>query len=101
MTYHLDLAEQRDPVCRELFRWKTTLIEIKKMIAASQNVCVGVSRYFDACASPHRSDLKTRAVIREAVVREAVKAILIEEPYRNQELGIGGVTIVYVADLGK
>src|SRR5262249_62085197 len=75
---------------------KEMLIEVDQVVATGQNVGVGLGGYFDAGTSPHRPELKTRAV-----VRKGVGPILVQEPRLDQKLGISWVTMVHVTDLGK
>src|SRR5262249_8929914 len=96
MTHHRDLVEQRHTVKREALCGKEMLIEVDQVVATGQNVGVGLGGYFDAGTSPHRPELKTRAV-----VRKGVGPILVQEPRLDQKLGISWVTMVHVTDLGK
>src|SRR5262245_42966729 len=91
---YFDLAEYGNAVARQLLCGKAALIEVDQVIGTSQNVRFSVRGNLNLSAAPDSTNLKTRAVL-----GEAVSSVLVDELDRDQKSGISRVAIVNVANL--
>ena len=51
MSLDLYLTQQRNPVVVRLFRYHALLVEVRQVIGACEDICIGVSRDIDARAA--------------------------------------------------
>src|SRR5262249_58222603 len=91
---YFDLAEHGNAVARQLLCGNAALIEVDQMVRTTQNVRFSVSGNLNLSAAPDSTNLKTRAVL-----GEAVSSFLVDELYRDEKSGISRVAIVNVTNL--